>query len=375
MTTVSTGHAASARTSALSKRVWFALVSVGLMGQLAWTVENMYLNVFVYDTITDDPTVIAAMVAASALTATIATLLFGAVSDRVGKRRVFIAGGYVLWGLSTMAFGLISVEGFERLAPVADAVVLTGIAVVLLDCVMSFFGSSANDAAFMAWVTDVTNPGNRGRVESVLAALPLLSILIVFGTVDGFAASGQWPTFFVVIGSAIIIVGVIAWFLVSDARGIVPQPDGVFRSIAHGLRPSAVRANPRLYLALCVTLMLGIGTQVFLPYLLIYIQRYLKIEAYTLVLGVVLVGSAAFSVLGGRIIDRVGKLTFLSPAVVLYSLGLLLMFFARDMIFVMVAGTVMMTGFRCRGRARIVSAWSLRQFCVMARQGSSRRRA
>ena len=345
MTTVSAVHTASGKTSALSKRVWFALVIVGLMGQLAWTVENMYLNVFVYDTISDDPTVIAAMVAASALTATVATLLFGAISDKAGRRRVFIAGGYVLWGLSTMAFGLISVEGFEKFASVADAVILTGVAVVLLDCVMSFFGSSANDAAFMAWVTDVTNTENRGRVESVLAALPLLSILIVFGTVDSFAASGQWSTFFTLIGGAIILVGVIAWFLVRDAPGIAAQRDGVFRSIAYGLRPSVVRANPRLYLAFCVTLVLGIATQVFLPYLLIYIQRYLKIEAYALVLGIVLVGAATFSVLGGRIIDRVGKLNFLPPAVVLYALGLFLMFFARDTVFVIVAGTVMMTGF------------------------------
>ena len=33
---------------------------VGLTGQLAWTVENMYRNVFLYDTVTTDPTVLAA---------------------------------------------------------------------------------------------------------------------------------------------------------------------------------------------------------------------------------------------------------------------------------------------------------------------------
>ena len=30
---------------------------VGFAGQLAWTVENMYLNVFVYDTLSTDPAV------------------------------------------------------------------------------------------------------------------------------------------------------------------------------------------------------------------------------------------------------------------------------------------------------------------------------
>ena len=52
---------------------------------------------------------------------------------------------------------------------------------IVLDCVMTFFGSSANDAAFNAWVTDVTDDGNRGRVEAVLAVMPLVAMLVVFG--------------------------------------------------------------------------------------------------------------------------------------------------------------------------------------------------
>src|SRR5690625_7846045 len=74
-------------------RIWVPLVVIGLVGQLAWTVENMYLNLFVYDTITDNPIVLAAMVAASAITATVATLLIGAAADRVRTRRALIAGG------------------------------------------------------------------------------------------------------------------------------------------------------------------------------------------------------------------------------------------------------------------------------------------
>ena len=92
------------------------LVVVGLVGQLAWTVENMYLNLFVYNTITDNPTVLATMVAASAITATLATLLVGAASDRVRTRLAFIAGGYILWGLTTASFGLVTVEAAARQA-------------------------------------------------------------------------------------------------------------------------------------------------------------------------------------------------------------------------------------------------------------------
>lgn len=39
----------------LGPRLWSALIVLGFVGQVAWTVENMYLNVFVHDTISDDP--------------------------------------------------------------------------------------------------------------------------------------------------------------------------------------------------------------------------------------------------------------------------------------------------------------------------------
>ena len=39
----------------LSPRVWLTLVLVGLVGQCAWTIENMYFNVYLYNTISTDP--------------------------------------------------------------------------------------------------------------------------------------------------------------------------------------------------------------------------------------------------------------------------------------------------------------------------------
>ena len=54
----------------LSKKFWAALVLFGLMGQVAWVIENMYLNVFIYEMFNASPADISAMVAASAVTAT-----------------------------------------------------------------------------------------------------------------------------------------------------------------------------------------------------------------------------------------------------------------------------------------------------------------
>jgi hypothetical protein len=40
---------------------------LGFVGQVAWTVENMYLNVFVYDPITDGPVAVVVAVTSAAV--------------------------------------------------------------------------------------------------------------------------------------------------------------------------------------------------------------------------------------------------------------------------------------------------------------------
>ena len=321
-------------------RIWAVVVLLGLVGQVAWTVENMYLNVFIYNTITTDPNVIAITVAASAGAATLATMLVGAWSDRARTRRPFIAFGYVVWGVLTALFGVIR-PGADTAAAIAAA----AIAVVALDCVMSFFGSGANDAAFNAWITDSTVPGNRGRVESVLAIMPLISMLLVFGALDGLTRAGEWTAFFGTVGGLVSVVGVIGWFLVRDASTLAPPTEGYLTTVLHGLRPASIRENPRLYVLLTGWAVMGTSTQVFLPYLIIYIQRYLKIEGYAIVLASVLVLASVISVLGGRVIDRIGKVRAILPSVTIMVVGLVGMFFARGMLPVIVIGTVMMGGF------------------------------
>lgn len=330
------------RAQRLSARTWVTVVVLGLVGQLAWTVENMYLNVFVYDTITADPTVIATLVAASAVAATLATMLVGAWSDRARTRRPFIAVGYVLWGLTTATFGFVQPSaGADAALAVGTAVV----AIVALDCIMSFFGSGANDAAFNAWVTESTVPSNRGRVDGVLAIMPLIGMLVVFGALDGLTRAGQWTLFFGIVGLVTAVVGVIAWFLVRDPERIESAQGAYLATVVYGLRPGTVRANPRLYLLLLAYAVVGTSTQVFIPYLIIYIQRYLRIDGYAIVLGSVLILASIASVLGGRVIDRVGKVRAILPAVAILVVGLVAMFVVRDMLAVIVAGTVMMAGF------------------------------
>ena len=63
--------------SPITSRTWIVMLALALVGQIAWAVENSWFNTFVFDTITPDPRPVAWMVAASAITATLTTLLMG----------------------------------------------------------------------------------------------------------------------------------------------------------------------------------------------------------------------------------------------------------------------------------------------------------
>src|SRR4030042_4542189 len=145
------------RSLLLSPRTWLIIILLGLSGQVAWGIENSWFNTFVFDTLTPDPRPIAWMVAASAITATLTTLLIGTLSDRArsrwGRRKPYILTGYILWGVSTVLF------------PTVAYIQTTSLAVsmvIIADSVMTFFGSTANDAAFNAWTADVASSSIRG---------------------------------------------------------------------------------------------------------------------------------------------------------------------------------------------------------------------
>ena len=170
-----------------NSRFYLALVIFCLTGQVAWTVENMYLNVFIYKMFHASAEAISAMVAASAVAATVTTLLTGALSDKLGKRKMFICGGYIAWGISIWSFSMLRMDVISAWIPGAAAAASAGVALTIaVDCIMTFFGSAANDACFNAWLTDVSDDSNRGHIEGINAMMPLVSILVVFGGFMGF---------------------------------------------------------------------------------------------------------------------------------------------------------------------------------------------
>ena len=335
----------SSQGAKLGARVWASIVLFGLVGQIAWMVENMYLNVYLYKTVTYDLNATSAMVASSAVVATVVTLLAGGLSDRVGRRKRFISIGYIFWGVSVFAFALITKENSEKLFPSANAVALTTVMIIVMDCLMTAIGSTANDAAFNAWITDVTSHENRAKAEGVLQVMPLAALLVIFGVFDSFTQKGQWMLFFGVLGAITTVMGVAGLFLLKDSPDLQPKRGNFFKELGYGFRPSVVKKNRDLYLIYVAICIIGIANNIYMTYLIIYVEYFLGIKDYVLMLGAILVLSAVFSVLFGFLRGKIPLRILLPTSLLIYTAGGLMMFFARNIWFVSVAGIIMMTGY------------------------------
>ena len=335
------------------KRNWQILFLFGLVGQIAWSVENMYFNLFLFETVAPDLNAVTLMVQLSGIVATLTTLVAGTLSDRAGNRRSFLSYGYLIWGITVAMFGFFEVDLVQRLlgSSQMQAVSLTIVAIVVGDCVMTVFGSTANDAAFNAWVTDNTASAFRGKVEGVLSILPLIAMLIVAGGFGILVELIGYRGLFLCLGAVIFLCGLLGIFWVRDSAAL--QKSGRFSDILYGFRPSVIRANPALYLTLCLVGLYGIACQIFMPYLIIYMKTFLDFTVleYSLVFGVAILAGAAVNLPLASYADRTDKTRLLYAAVATLGVGLLGMYLARaeskplTLLLFGVAGFVMITGY------------------------------
>ena len=77
------------KVGALGGKVWTSILLFGLIGQIAWVVENMYFSRFMQNEITRAPYATTLMVVFSAIFATVSTLIGGALCDRTWQKKTF----------------------------------------------------------------------------------------------------------------------------------------------------------------------------------------------------------------------------------------------------------------------------------------------
>ena len=325
-----------------------ALVIFCLTGQVAWVVENMYFNVFIYKMFHASAEAISAMVAASAIAATVTTLLIGALSDKIGKRKIFICGGYIIWGVTIWSFSLIRLDVINALFPAVASAAAVGVSLtIIMDCVMTFFGSAANDACFNAWLTDVTDESNRGSVEGINAMMPLVAILVVFGGFMGFDLdqAESWTTIFNIIGIVVIAIGVAGIWLIQDPKIEISENQNYFGNIFYGFRPDVVEANKMLYFTLIAVAVFNISIQIFMPYLILYYSVSLGMDNYVLIFAPAILLAAVFTALYGKVYDRKGFKAAIVPTLVLLMVGYVGLYFFRTTVPVFLASLIMMCGY------------------------------
>ena len=340
-------------TKAFSKQSWWILILFGLIGQIAWSVENMYFNLFVFETISPNLDTVTLMVQLSGITATVTTLIAGTLSDKTGNRKSFLSIGYLIWGVTVGLFGFMSVETTQKLFSMDEtkAIAFTLGAVVVGDCIMTVFGSTANDAAFNAWVTDNTDESYRGKVEGVVSILPLIAMLIVAGGFGILVEFVGYKGLFLGLGIVITACGAFGLFFVKDSPSLAKK--GSLKDIVYGFKPSIVKANPSLYVTLVIMAIYGVACQIFMPYLIIYMKTFLGFTTveYSIVFGVAIVFGAIINLFLGGVSDKMNKAKLLYIATAIFSVGLFLMYLMNfenktaTLLFFGVAGFIMITGY------------------------------
>ena len=333
----------------LGRKFWAAMLIFGLVGQVAWVVENMYLNVFLYKMFHATAADISMMVGASSVAATFTTILIGALSDKMGKRKVIICLGYIVWGISILGFAFIKVDTLTPIAGgVVEAAALGVTLTIALDCIMTFFGSAANDAAFNAWLTDKGGDGNRGKIEGFNSMMPLVSILVVFGGFMGFNLdlAESWTMIFYIIGGVVIVIGLLGFFLIEEAQNTIKETDQSYLgTVIYSFKPSVVANHKLLYCVLGAFALFGISIQTYMPYLILYYEKSLNMANYVLIMAPAIILAAVATALYGKVYDMQGFKGSVSISVGALLAGYVVLLFTRTTVPVFIGSLLMMTGY------------------------------
>ena len=346
------------KSTPLGGKMWFSIVFFGLVGQIAWMVENMSFAQFTQDVFANSNrgdmsyVVTTLMVILSALTATITTIFAGGLTDRVGKRKPFISFGYILWGITIILFGFIPMK------VEAKSIALVAALLVVFDCLMTLAGSTANDAAFNAWIVDNTDESNRGRVNGILSALPVIAVVIVFALINTLFYKKDSDTnfiYFLVLGLIPIVAGIVAIFILKDKEEL--SKNGItFKETFAGFKLTTIKTYKFAYITLIASCMVGIAQQTFFSYLINFLIYTLNLgDGYVLPMAAIIVGSAVFTGVFGFVTDKYGRKHFYIPFLIMLIVGLLSFFLIQftmkdgnatplSLVILYIGGIVMMGG-------------------------------
>jgi len=295
-------------TGTRNRLTWTALILISFVATMGSAIENSWFNTFVFDSITPQPQAVAWMVSGSAITAALAAIHFGAISDRyrgrMGRRKLFILIGLPVAGLFTILFPL---GALIQSAEMAVAYV------VAADCLMMIGFGAAYDGVLSGYITDITTVNNRGRVQGILQIVggvgTLVTSVIAGITIDKFG----YQALFTCIGVAMILVGISGGLMLQDQPVARTEEDEhrkpLLSEILENFHWNNIVANKNLFALLIAVLIWGSGWYAATPYLLVYAMRYLGFSASQLGLAqaVPLIAGMLLAIPAGSLSDKWGR--------------------------------------------------------------------
>jgi len=321
------------KTEKISTKIKWSIILLSLAGQLAWAVENQYFNLFLYNEIAPVPMYVSLLVAITAVASTVTAIFMGALSDVKGKRRIFMLIGYSLWALTTAMFPL---------AGLFQPVVLAVTIAILFDSIMTFFGAMANDAALNAYVTDVTNTQNRGKITSLMEIMFLIATLIIYGFAGFIIEAVGYYVFFYIVGGLVAFIGIPGALFAPEPEDLSPSTLSYWETIKSTFNRAAIANNKNIFLILLASALWGIAFNVFFPFVLIYLEHFLLIpimEASIVIFVALLISIiAAYPV--GKFVDKFGRKKIAIAAVLLESVSLFLFAFSELIVFVAITAAI-----------------------------------
>lgn len=252
----------------ISTRNWILIWVLGFCGQLCWAVENNTFATYAL-TATGSPDVVTWMVALSAISTTIATFISGTLGDRLGRRRKLISLGFILWGAFTIAFGL------ADFIPKNPVWLLAGY-LVLMDAVMSFFGSIGYSGGVSPWSTDISTSRNRGSVSAVLSAMVVVANIVILGLQGSIVDTFGFLPLFVVMGALVMGIGVLTIFVLRDSETLKPYRmcDSFWKQVFSSFNFKRIFQDRRLLWVLLTMCVYTIGFNIYMSYATSYLWIY-----------------------------------------------------------------------------------------------------
>jgi MFS family permease len=191
-------------------------------------------------------------------------------------------------------------------------------------------------------------------VESLLSIFPLLATLIIAGA-GGLIVGPEknYARMFYFMGGAVILCGILGLCIVRDSRQLIKEEGNFFKNLTYGFRAETIKKYYPYYFTLLGLLVYSTATQVYFPYLIIYLGHYLgfSVMEYSAMMGIMISVSAAGVIFMGRSTEKIGRIKTSVIGACAFSAGLFAMFIVRDiakvplMLLLGTSTTVMLFGY------------------------------